>query len=300
MQTLLPKWASRCDGPGPVVILICAAVLAVAIPVAAGNPCADCHEDQHQALRSSEHRGVVAEGGAGLCEACHGDGARHLDSGDAADIRGADDLSEWSAEQQSSACLSCHNADFPAYSEVPHSGKVSCWSCHEDEALHTVKKTQNKPSASAHSTWELCTSCHGATRAEFRLQYSHPVEEGLVDCTDCHDVHGSKTQRALERQGHQAVCVECHHEQRGPYLFEHLAMEDGCVSCHRPHGSWNRALLTTTGNGACLTCHLQSNFPGAGNVPHDFRLNGGARCWDCHSEIHGSNTTPDLNPRGRR
>lgn len=301
MRTQVPERAPCGQRTGPMLLLVCAAALVAATPAVADLSCVDCHEDQHADLRSTAHRGVVAESDR-LCEACHGDGARHMDSGEASDIRGADAFAGWSPDRKSRACLSCHGADFPAYAEMPHAGTVSCWSCHEGSALHGDGGGggSRATSAAAHGTWDLCTSCHGPTRAEFRLQYRHPVEEGIVDCTDCHDVHGREAETVVERQGHSSTCVGCHHEQRGPYLFEHLATEEGCVSCHRPHGSWNRGLLASTGNGTCLSCHLQSNFPGVGKVPHDFRLNGGARCWDCHSEVHGSNTTPDLNPRGRR
>lgn len=278
-----------------------AALLLVAWPAAAENPCSDCHEDQYTALRSSPHRGVVAES-ARFCETCHGDGSRHMESGEAADIRGAGALSEWSETKQSAACLTCHGTDFPASEEAPHADIVSCWSCHANKALHGFSPADNAGTAERHKSWDLCTTCHSAVKAEFKLQYRHPVEAGLVDCVDCHDVHGRRPARAMERQQIRETCVACHKDQAGPYVFEHLAMDQGqgCVNCHRPHGSWNRGLLASTGNGTCLTCHLQSNFPGVGKIPHDFRLSGGATCWDCHSDVHGSNTTPDLNPRGRR
>ena len=279
--------------------LAAAVALGVTLPVAAGNPCAECHEDQIATFQLTLHRGVAAESDR-LCVVCHGDGALHMESGEGADIRGPEALADWSVTDQESACLSCHEADFPAADEVQHRGLVSCWTCHSKTALHNAPNDAAPAADETRAQWELCTSCHTDTRAEFRLQYRHPVEEGLVACSDCHDIHGQNPQSALERQQFRAACITCHQEQRGPYLFEHLAMEEGCVSCHRPHGSWNRALLTTTGNGTCMTCHLQSNFPGVGPTPHDFKLNGGARCWDCHSEVHGSNTTPDLNPRGRR
>ncbi|MCP4896439.1 MAG: hypothetical protein GY906_05635 [bacterium] len=292
------SWANEC---GFTTFLLVAA-LAVALPVVADNPCIDCHEDQSDAFRSNAHRGVVAEG-ARLCKACHGDGSRHMESGEAADIRGGAALADWNADHEALACLSCHGADFPAYQEVPHAGQVSCWSCHQNVALHggTAREDESL-SAERHQSWALCTQCHPAVKAQFKLQYSHPVEAGLVDCVDCHDVHGRQATTVADRQNVRATCVSCHKDQSGPYVFEHLAMDQGqgCLNCHRPHGSWNRGLLASTGNGTCLTCHIQSNFPGVGKIPHDFRLSGGASCWDCHSDVHGSNTTPDFNPRGRR
>jgi DmsE family decaheme c-type cytochrome len=282
-----------------VTAVLVVALASLASPLAAENPCGECHEEQVAALRAGPHLGVVGDGPQ-LCVACHGDPTLHLDTGEAEDILGTEALADWRTHDQAAACLSCHSGDFPGFAETPHADRVSCWTCHADRALHHTPTLATPVGARAHASWDLCTSCHSDVRAEFRLQYRHPVEQGLVDCVDCHDVHGREPELAVDRQDMRAACVSCHHEQRGPYLFEHLAIEQGCVGCHRPHGSWNRGLLASSGNGVCLTCHLQSNFPGVGKIPHDFRMSGGGTCWDCHSDVHGSNTTPDFNPRGRR
>jgi len=282
------------------VAVAAAAVLVLAfaaLPVWAANPCADCHEEQVNPLLNTVHRGVVAEGAA-FCAACHGDPKAHLESGEAKDIRGPAKLAEWNENQQSKGCLSCHGRDFPGWDETPHNGRVSCWSCHDDQALHFKPKGAALPAAARHDTWALCTSCHASVKAEFRQEYRHPVEEGLVDCTDCHDIHGTTARPRAQKA--DAGCVKCHQQQAGPYVYRHPALDEGCASCHRPHGSWNRDLLKSVGNGICLTCHVQSSFPGVGQIDHEFKLSGGARCWDCHSDVHGSNTTPDFNPRGRR
>ena len=263
--------------------------------VLAKSPCSECHSEQVEALMKGPHRGVVAEG-ASFCEACHGDAARHLESNEAQDIRGGEALSKTPLDARDKMCLKCHASDFQHEELSPHSGKVSCWDCHRDAALHFEVETPRTKTAKNHTTWRLCTGCHKTVSAQFRLQYRHPVEEGMMDCTDCHDIHG----KGGGEDAMRAACIKCHPEQRGPYLFEHPPAAKGCTTCHRPHGSWNRTLLASNGNGMCLTCHLQSNFPGVGRIPHNFKLNAGARCWDCHSQVHGSNTTPDFNPRGRR
>lgn len=274
--------------------------------VQAANPCAECHNEQVNAYLATSHRGIATES-VRLCVACHGDAAKHLESGEASDIRGPATLAGWTAERQSEACLSCHDTSFPAWAEAPHAGRVSCWSCHGGQALHSGSDGSGLPTAERHATWKLCTTCHQEVKSEFRQEYRHPVEAGLVDCTDCHDIHGTdsglpgdgRVGDAGTPAGAQA-CARCHQLQSASHIFEHPAMEEGCTSCHKPHGSWNRGLLASTGNGVCLSCHVQSTFPGVGQIDHEFRLNGGARCWDCHSDVHGSDTTPDLNPRGRR
>lgn len=264
----------------------------------AANPCIACHEEPAKLLSATKHRGVVKDGAA-FCAACHGDPQKHLESGEAKDIVGPKELLSWGPEQQARACLACHGSDFPGWRETPHAGSVSCWSCHAPQALHFRPHGNVLPAAERHKTWTLCTTCHGEVKAQFLQEFHHPVPEGLLDCVDCHDVHG---RRAVDpsREVSRAACLKCHQEQAGPFLFQHLAMDRGCTTCHKPHGSWNRDLLTSVGNGVCLTCHLQSTFPGVGQVDHEFNLAAGARCWDCHSQVHGSNTTPDFNPRGRR
>lgn len=298
MQANQPRCAPLTLWRLPALELATLALL-LTLPAAAANPCADCHEEQVVAYAKGPHRGVAGDG-AILCTACHGDGAAHLASGEASDIRGPAALAEWDTVRQAEACISCHGVDFPAASQSPHWSRVSCWSCHAQAALHGTPPGPRLAEAHRHETFALCTSCHAEAGAELRLEYRHPVAEGLVDCTDCHDVHGRSASSAAGSLATRGACASCHQEQHGPYLFEHQAVTDGCTSCHRPHGSWNRSLLASTGNGVCLSCHLQSNFPGVGKIPHDFRLSGGARCWDCHSDVHGSNTTPDFNPRGRR
>lgn len=287
---------------GPVAVGWLACLLAVAVVLAAGtalaaNPCQECHEEQVKPMLKTVHRGVVADGDA-FCASCHGDPAAHLESGEAADIRGPARLAKWGATEQAAACLSCHGSDFPDWKSQPHAGRVSCWSCHRDRALHFEPAGPKLTPARRHETWKLCTACHADVRAQMRQEYRHPVEQGLVDCTDCHDVHGTTVDPTVNKI--DRACMTCHEQQAGPFVFPHPAMDEGCVSCHRPHGSWNRSLLASAGNGACLSCHVQSSFPGVGQIEHRFRLNGGGRCWDCHSDVHGSSTTPDFNPRGRR
>ncbi|RMF72320.1 MAG: hypothetical protein D6738_11580 [Acidobacteria bacterium] len=283
-----------------------AAILPLALAWTAALPssatdCGECHEDVLSAVASGPHRGVLVESTA-FCAACHGDPAAHLESADAADIVTGATARQLDAGGQAAACLTCHRRDFPAWDRVPHAGEVSCWTCHPREALHFAEPERPAPRGAAHDRGQLdrCWSCHADVEQDFRLQYRHPLREGTVRCTDCHDIHGAEAEAALV-DADSRRCASCHAEQAGPFLFEHEAMADGCATCHRPHGSWNRDLLRSAGNAICVECHVQSNFPGVGKVnAHEFFLGGGGRCWDCHSQVHGSNTNPEFNPRGRR
>ena len=259
-------------------------------------PCQDCHEEQVAAFATSPHAALV-QNDVKFCASCHGDPKAHLESAAATDIVGKSQLANWNGEREARACATCHEAEQPAWRDASHTSEGLCWSCHESQALHS-KRADSLPSAKRHRTWDLCTRCHAEQAAELRMVYRHPVESGDLDCTDCHDIHGKSSLRVDLVE--QRTCLRCHEEQKGPFLFEHDGMEQGCTNCHSAHGSPHRGQLLTAGNGSCLTCHLQSDFATVGKVSHDFLLSGGGKCWDCHSEVHGSNTTPDFNPRGRR
>lgn len=251
-------------------------------PASAENPCVACHEEQVAAVAKTPHQRAV-QADAGFCAACHGDPAKHLETGEKADIRGRDALGRWQAQDQTQACLSCHRSSLPSFAASPHAqGQVSCWSCHPG-VWHGPTPKASEP----------CATCHRPEAAGFRRAYHHPVPEGKMRCASCHDPHREQPAEELQRER----CLQCHPHAGGPFVFPHLAAEEGCVACHAPHGSTNRTLLVTAGNGLCVRCHTQSNFPAVGKVPHNFNLAGGARCFDCHSEPHGSNSSPLLAPR---
>jgi len=296
---MLPmRWRARSHLP---LVLI---FLAGSLSLLAANPCRDCHADAFVQLDAGSHRAAL-ERDARFCTSCHGDASKHLASPEAANILRGEEIAKWSAERQAGACASCHAREFPGWRQAAHAAEGLCWNCHSEVALH--RKSEGGPSPSEPALSERsesngrprmteggkCLSCHGEVAAQMRMHYRHSG-----DCASCHDIHG-RTPNAQQLVA-DATCLNCHEEQSGPFVFAHGAMENGCSSCHAPHGSAHRGQLRTAGNGACLSCHVQTNFPTVGAASHDFRLSGGGRCWDCHSEVHGSNTTPDLNPRGRR
>ncbi len=251
------------------------------------HPCAACHEEQVAALRAGPHAAVATT----LCSRCHGDPTRHLESAEAADIVGGAQLRGLSARERSAACLTCHSSQWPGWEGSPHAtARVGCWDCHTNAAHFADASPLVRRGETA------CAPCHRPQAQEFRRAWHHPVPEERMSCASCHDVHGRDADGPWPAD---ARCQSCHPEVAGPYVFPHRALEDGCGSCHTPHGSANRSLLTTAGNGLCLTCHVQSNFPGIGKVPHTFKLSGGGRCVDCHSEVHGSNVDELLAPRFR-
>ena len=119
------------------------------------------------------------------------------------------------------------------------------------------------------------------------------MNEGLVKCSDCHDVHGTFGNNNIKSTADQnAICTKCHTETRGPFVFEHAAVKgEGCLGCHSPHGSQNARLLNVPNiNQLCNQCHS----PVAAGTVHG--INAGSAdvepCISCHTMIHGSNINP--------
>jgi DmsE family decaheme c-type cytochrome len=120
-----------------------------------------------------------------------------------------------------------------------------------------------------------------------------PVREGKMECTSCHNVHGSKNVRLL-RAGFtiNEACATCHADKRGPFLWEHAPVRDSCVNCHDPHGSSNERMLVAKSPFLCQRCHNHTRHP---STIYDRVVQGtsnrifGRSCASCHTQIHGSN-----------
>ena len=106
-------------------------------------------------------------------------------------------------------------------------------------------------------------------------------------CTDCHDMHGKDVRATGGNMllGQDEACFKCHKEVRGPFVFEHEAMREGCAVCHNPHGSINDKLLVAGPTITCIRCHIESKI---GDVHHNADA-AHTNCIDCHTRIHGSN-----------
>jgi Doubled CXXCH motif (Paired_CXXCH_1). len=60
--------------------------------------------------------------------------------------------------------------------------------------------------------------------------------EGKMSCADCHDPHRGEilTVGAVGETAKNESCLKCHNAQRGPFVFEHEAIREGCTLCHKP------------------------------------------------------------------
>jgi DmsE family decaheme c-type cytochrome len=267
--------------------------------------CGQCHGDEQAFYQKSYHRVAFFEKGtASGCESCHGLGSVHIDnqtnSKQADDIVSQNDMRGFSASERDAVCMQCHQIDFPLWPTSEHAlRQVSCWDCHASDLHQPPPDVAGYKPAVLHAKRDdaFCLQCHEDVTSDFRLQYHHPVLEGQMRCADCHSIHGEPRKNAMLLQETNAECMSCHPEVRGPWVFEHRAMEEGCETCHTPHGSINNKYLITVDNSLCIKCHFQQPTGFFGNQPHTAFLQGGALCYDCHFQVHGSNTERNLNPR---
>lgn len=219
----------------------------------------------------------------GDCESCHGPGSLHADTKKTDVIRFPADAD----------CLECHDG---RRSQLGWTGAghkrsgVACSDCHDphnQEPKHVRVPPEGHVSVrNADDATRLCMSCHADVASRLELPSHHPVLEGMISCTDCHQPHESQVVRLgtpSER------CSGCHQDYVGPWIFEHPPVAENCGYCHAPHGAFAEALLKTNEPGACISCHTLPTL-GAPHDPSAFA----SRCTDCHSAVHGSFSDPHL------
>jgi predicted CXXCH cytochrome family protein len=229
--------------------------------------CDTCHDNIYKDFVTADHARLMARGTNALdagCESCHGPCSTHAESG--GDTK-------------------------PPY--VFTSGRAETSSYGARLAV---------PPARSEET--VCYTCHADVRGQFNLPNHHPVPEGRMACSDCHDPHkgsiylGGGTSALSANE----MCLRCHPAERGPHVFEHEATREGCTTCHSPHGSINAKLLNVRDANLCLRCHFQQVNNGqiyiGGSLHEGNGINrlGEGTCWTagCHEAVHGSQVSPSL------
>jgi predicted CXXCH cytochrome family protein len=210
----------------------------------------------------------------------------------------------------SESCAECHAdiaRDFVTSTHAklqargPNALNMGCESCHGPGSLHNQSGGARHTIVNPGVSPEICYDCHLDKRGEFRLPHRHPVPEGRMSCGDCHNPHhgpmakGGGTMLLSENE----TCLQCHTAQRGPFVFEHEASREGCLTCHKPHGSINDKMLTERNANLCLKCHFQQQTAGGdiliGGRSHAAFLSRGT-CFTagCHEAVHGSHVNSSL------
>jgi len=267
--------------------------------------CTRCHDadDDYPVLSIAQTKhGVRADGRTPTCTSCHGDSETHMNKPEGATERPKPDRvfgknSHTPVDQRSDACLTCHKGTARTHwaGSMHQREQVTCADCHKthvsaDKVL--AKKTQT----------EVCYTCHKDQRADSHKISTHPIAVGKIDCSDCHNPHGSAGPTLLKKNTVNETCFTCHADKRGPFAFEHLAVVENCANCHTPHGSNISPLLVTRPPWLCQSCHdgqhssenplgrnAAGNQAGLTNQSPSNQATGRA-CLNCHVKIHGSNS----------
>lgn len=256
------------------------------------DTCKGCHEDIVNGFTANPHwDSTLKVNGTEVhsCETCHGPGGPHVEGG--GDKSKIFVFKGNNPRTISDRCLTCHGANLEHgnFKRGQHyKNGVSCIDCHSPH--HAREKNallvQDQPN--------LCYTCHAEVKADFAKPFRHRVNEKLVTCNDCHNVHGAWSPRRSLRTtaSQEQACFKCHRDKQGPFLFEHVPVKtEGCVSCHTPHGSTNPRLLRVYPvNILCMQCHTQTVNNGVPAIP-SFHNQGQKyqACTLCHPTIHGSN-----------
>lgn len=245
--------------------------------------CASCHEDAMKTYAGTTHGRVFQHGAKGAlqaldCEACHGPRSLHIDKPDAS--------LKLTIKQYTSVCMQCHQDGSRMHwkGSRHQTSEVGCVSCHS-----VMKKQSDKGLLAKNTEAATCYTCHTEVRGEMQKSSHHPVREGKMACSSCHNVHGSVGKSLLKEATVNETCFKCHQEKRGPFLFEHGPVRENCANCHNSHGSNNPSLLSSKGSFLCLQCHT---YGGHINLPRYNRTSNpyGEGCVNCHTTQHGSNS----------
>ncbi len=263
----------------------------------AANTCLACHNNPTVTAIFSTPHGVGSIAGSASngrgCESCHGASGEHASTMQSPAVVFGDGGGRFTAsdvEIQNRQCLSCHQTTETVHwaASAHQSADLACASCH---TIHVAPQT----ALIERTDSGLCLSCHLEQRSQLNRRSHHPVAEGLMSCTSCHNPHGSDTVALLSKSSITDTCTSCHTEERGPFLWEHQPVTEDCTTCHNPHGSTQASLLSVRQPFLCQTCHSEAFHPsslynGTGIPPAGAQQNLlGTSCTNCHSVIHGSN-----------
>ncbi len=272
------------------------------------------------------------------CVDCHGPSEAHSD--DSADDSSGDSsktkerappdvtfgkvfgkVSSIPAAQRSRVCEACHDRDAKRalwLGSQHQAADIACDNCHQ---VHTPRDKVLKKITQT----EMCYACHKEQRAQMNKPSRHPVPEGKMGCSDCHNVHGSAGAKLTRRNGTNDTCYTCHAEKRGPFVRQHDPVVEDCSNCHNPHGSAVAGMLKVRAPMLCQQCHTPHTAGGVGAVGGQSGVYGvaapgqttalitattggknvvnlwqGRSCMNCHTQVHGSNNPSTTNATPQR
>lgn len=262
--------------------------------------CYRCHSGMQQFEQVAHPHQILGPNGFN-CDSCH------------------DPHGKIRQETRTDLCLQCHKGSpAMAWHSSSHSmNNVACTDCHNPHPHTMVQPVANISHTSINRPKRLpmavdepnaCYKCHPQVYAQNNMPSHHPIREGKMVCSDCHDGHG-QTQGNLKEATVNQVCYRCHADKQGPFVYEHPPVTESCAICHEPHGTVTNNLLRQPTTFLCLRCHsghrtgptfgphTGSGLTDVGTDPAQQRAFF-SDCTECHSQIHGSDLPSPHLPHG--
>jgi DmsE family decaheme c-type cytochrome len=160
------------------------------------DTCIACHEDSLQKSYVDSPHGKATDprtpAAMHQCETCHGPGEKHVD--DPSVNTSIRKFAKMAPREVNAVCLSCHTGTpHTAWQGSSHDARsLACITCH---SIHTPKS--DTAHLKATNEIELCGTCHKVQAAKINRAVHMPLPEGKMQCSSCHEPHGSTNVRLL-------------------------------------------------------------------------------------------------------
>ena len=178
----------------------------------APNICYRCHCDKQEMQQIAGPHQICGPNGFN-CTTCH------------------DPHGKLKEETRKDLCLTCHQGSptMAWHSSTHNINGVACTDCHNPhpkadvpQFVNISHETIKRPLRLTMSVQqpEVCYKCHPQIYGKNALPSHHPIKEGKMVCSDCHDAHGQTTDN-LREPTINLLCYKCHAEKQGPFAIEH-------------------------------------------------------------------------------
>lgn len=269
------------------------------------SDCATCHEKAVNTKFKQSSHALKAQS----CATCHKNVSEHMQAQLAGEKGPVPSLKTVKAQDLNATCLTCHESGARTnwHGGAHDRRDVSCTSCH---SVHNYQSAAAQLKTA--NDFDTCFTCHKQMRAQFQRTSHHPLREGKMQCSSCHNPHDSTQPKMISAASVNEKCYQCHTEKRGPFVWEHEPVRESCVTCHNPHGSNHPRLAVAMQPYLCQRCHANSGHPGTlydknnavgGPLVAQAPPSGvtttqtivsqrilSRGCMNCHQSIHGSNS----------
>ena len=271
------------------------------------SDCATCHEKAVNSRFTQSSHSLRNQS----CATCHKGVNEHFQAaldGKVEEVP-TPSMKPLKASVVNATCLTCHEKGARTnWNGGAHDRRdVTCISCH---SIHNYKSAASQLKTA--NDFDTCFTCHKQMRAKFQRTSHHPLREGKMQCSNCHNPHDSTQPKMISAATVNEKCYQCHTEKRGPFVWEHEPVRESCVTCHDPHGYNHPRLTVAMHPYLCQRCPANSGHPGtiydknnaiggplvaqappAGvtttqTIVSQRILSRG--CANCHQSIHGSNS----------